>query len=225
LLVEDDRALCAALSANLQARGYHVDVVHLGRGAVDHLEHDEPDVIVLDLGLPDIDGTEVLATVRRTSSVPVVVLTARDARADMIHALDLGADDYVAKPFDSDELAARLRAVLRRAPERPSSVLVFDDLVVDLDRQIVIRAEERLTLTPTELALLEAFVTNPDRLLTHAWLLKRVWGPAYGEETGYTRTYVAQLRRKLSDDASRPTFIRTESGLGYRWIAVARPDQ
>jgi two-component system KDP operon response regulator KdpE len=222
LIVEDDIALCAALTANLEARGYRVEAVHDGRSALEHLADRSPDAVVLDLGLPDLDGTEVLASVRLTSAVPIVVLTARDDRNDKISALDAGADDYITKPFDSDELAARLRAALRRAPEREPDLLHFDDLVVDLGKHVVTRADQRVMLTPTEFALLEALVTNPDRLLTHSWLLKRVWGPAYGEESGYTRTYIAQLRRKLGDDASQPVFIRTESGLGYRWIAARR---
>lgn len=226
LLVEDDLALSAALAANLTTRGYD-DVVAVddGRSALARLPELAPDVVVLDLGLPDVNGTEVLATVRQISSVPIVVLTARDDRFDRIGALDAGADDYVTKPFDSDELVARLRAVLRRAPERAPDVLTFDRLVVDLHRHTVTRDGEPVTLTPTEFSLLDAFVTNPDRLLTHTWLLKRVWGPEYGDESAYTRTYIGQLRRKLGDDASRPRYIRTESGLGYRWIAPRSPDQ
>jgi two-component system KDP operon response regulator KdpE len=177
--------------------------------------------VILDLGLPDIDGLEVIRRLRSFSQVPVIVLTARDDRADKIAALDAGADDYVNKPFAMDELLARMRATLRRVtPAAPSSpVLRFGQLEVDLELARVRRAGEPLRLTPTEYSLLEAFVTNPGKLLTHQWLLRKVWGQGYTlEQSHYLRIYVRQLRQKLGDSVADPIYVATERGMGYRWI-------
>ena len=181
-----------------------------------------PDLVLLDLGLPDIDGTEVVRRVRAFSEVPVIVLSVRDGSHDKVGALDAGADDYVTKPFAMEELLARARATLasprgRRIRLRP--LLSFGPLEVDLARRLVTRGSETVHLTPTEYALLEALVTNPGKLLTHQWLLRKVWGQGYGSETTYLRTYVRALRKKLGDDASAPALILTEPGVGYRWVA------
>ncbi|MGZ6545971.1 MAG: winged helix-turn-helix domain-containing protein, partial [Actinomycetota bacterium] len=180
-----------------------------------------PDLVLLDLGLPDLDGTEVVRRVRAFSEVPVIILSVREGQHDKVAALDAGADDFVTKPFGMEELLARARATLRRRkPEEPSPpVLRFPGLEIDLARRLVAREGEALHLTPTEYGLLEALVTNPGKLLTHQWLLRKVWGQGYGTETTYLRTYVRALRRKLGDDAADPAFIVTEPGVGYRWIA------
>ena len=181
----------------------------------------QPDLVILDLGLPDIDGVEVIRRLRGWSQVPVIVLSARDGRSDKVQALDLGADDYVNKPFAIEELLARLRATLRRTRVQPPSgpVLTFGDIRVDLDRIQANRDGEPLRLTRTEWALLEAFITNPGKLLTHQWLLHRVWGQGYTlNQSHYLRIYVRQLRQKLGDDVASPKYVATERGMGYRWI-------
>ena len=181
---------------------------------------DRPDVVLLDLGLPDLDGIEALRRMRSFSDVPVVVLTARDRQQDKIEALDAGADDYVTKPFDVEEVLARVRATLRRVPQASSApaVVVVDGLEIDLVRKQVRLDGEVVHLTKTELALLEQLATQPGKLLTHEYLLRQVWGRGYGSESNYLRVYVGQLRRKLGDDAANPRLIVTEPGIGYRWI-------
>jgi two-component system, OmpR family, KDP operon response regulator KdpE len=226
LVVDDDPQILRAVRTSLQARGYDVRTAGNGETALDQLSAMAIDLVILDLGLPGIDGQEVIRRLRDFSDVPVLVLSVRESQDDKIMALDAGADDYVTKPFAIGELLARMRALERRAQpdgDAPSAVLRFEDLEVDLPRQLVRLAGERLGLTPTEYRLLEAFVTNPGKLLTHRWLLSKVWGPGYGSETHYVRIYVRQLRRKLADDPARPRFILTESGLGYRW--KPEPDQ
>ena len=174
---------------------------------------------MLDLGLPDLDGTEVIRRLRSWTDVPVIVLSVREGRSDKIEALDAGADDYVTKPFDVEELLARMRAALRRTDADLASEpeLRFGDLQVDLGRRLVRLGDELVHLTPNEYGLLEAMVTNPGKLLTHQWLLRKVWGMGYGNESHYLHVYVRQLRQKLGDDAAMPRFIITEPGVGYRW--------
>jgi two-component system KDP operon response regulator KdpE len=220
-VVEDDSALRRALRTSLRARGFDVREVANGEAAIVLAADDVPDAMLLDLGLPDLDGLEVLRRVREFSAVPIVVLTARDRQTDKVRALDLGADDYVTKPFDTEELLARLRAALRRAPSAPPAptLVRVKDVEIDLARRSVTVAGVPVHLTRTELALLEQLVMNPGKLLTHQDLLRRVWGQGYGTESEYLRVYVAQLRKKLGDAASAPEFILTEPGIGYRWIA------
>ena len=192
-----------------------------GETALDLLANgDAPiDVVVLDLGLPGIDGQEVIERARTWTNVPIIVLSVRDAQGQKVAALEAGADDYVTKPFGIPELAARIRAVRRRSePEdRQGGVLRFGDLEVDLGRQLVRLAQRDLHLTPTEYRMLEALVTNPGKLLTHRWLLQRVWGPGYATEAQYLRVFIRQLRAKLGDNPAKPRFVVTEPGLGYRW--------
>ena len=178
-----------------------------------------PNLVVLDLGLPDLDGTEVIRRLRAWTDVPVIVLSVREGRSDKIEALDAGADDYVTKPFDVEELLARMRAALRRTDADLGSEpeLRFGDLQVDLARRLVRLGGDLVHLTPNEYGLLEAMVTNPGKLLTHQWLLRQVWGRGYGNESHYLHVYVRQLRQKLGDDAAMPRFIITEPGVGYRW--------
>jgi two-component system, OmpR family, KDP operon response regulator KdpE len=219
LVVDDDAQILRAVRTGLQARGYEVVTAGNGETALDRLATDPADLVILDLSLPGIDGHEVIRRLRSFSDTPVLVLSVRESQDDKVAALDAGADDYVTKPFAIGELLARMRAVERRAhPDATSSpVIRFGDLQVDLSKQLIQRGGKPVRLTKTEYRLLEAFVTNPGKLLTHGWLLARVWGPGYTAETHYVRVYVRALRQKLGDDPGRPRFIVTESGLGYRW--------
>ena len=222
LVVDDEPQIRRALRTSLEAHGY--DVVTAGNGEEGVLAAAEaaPDLLFLDLGLPDMDGTEVIRRVRGFSETPIIVLSVRDQQADKVAALDAGADDYVTKPFGMEELLARLRATLRRSGAEEAagpSLLAFGDLEVDLARRLVKRSGEPVHLTKTEYALLEAMVANPGKLLTHQWLLRKVWGQGYGQESHYLRVYVRALRSKLGDAAAAPELILTEPGVGYRWIA------
>ena len=221
LVVDDEPQIRRALRTSLEAHGYQVRTASTGTEAIEVAAEAAPDLVFLDLGLPDLDGTQVIERVRSFSDVPVIVISVRDRQTDKVEALDAGADDYVMKPFAMEELLARLRAALRRmhAEEPAPAVLHFGDVVVDLGRRLVEVAGERVHLTKTEWALLEALVTNPGKLLTHQWLLRRVWGPGYAEESHYLRVYVRALRRKLGDEATAPKLILTEPGVGYRWLA------
>ena len=221
LVVDDEPQIRRALRTSLEAHGYEVATVGTGAEGVVGVADITPDLVLLDLGLPDMDGTEVIRRVRGFSEVPVIVLSVREGQTDKVAALDAGADDFVTKPFGMEELLARLRAALRRAaPEEPAApTLRFASLEVDLARRLVTLDGVLVHLTPTEYALLEALVTNPGKLLTHQWLLRRVWGQGYGTETTYLRTYIRALRKKLGDAASSPDLIVTEPGVGYRWVA------
>jgi two-component system, OmpR family, KDP operon response regulator KdpE len=224
LVVDDDAQILRALRTSLRARGHDVTTAPNGETALDVLAGATVDLVILDLGLPGIDGLEVIRRLRGWLDIPVIVLSVRESHAQKVAALDAGADDYVTKPFSIDELLARMRAVRRRAAgEAAPPVLRFQELEVDLARRAVRLRGDLVRLTPTEYRLLEAMATNAGKLLTHGWLLRKVWGPAYGTESHYVRVYVQQLRRKLEDDPSRPRFILTEPGLGYRWLA--EPDR
>ncbi|MGW1767047.1 response regulator [Streptomyces sp. NPDC002073] len=223
LVVEDDPQLVRALKINLQARKFEVEEASDGGSALRLAAARKPDVIVLDLGLPDMDGIEVIKSVRGWSRIPILVLSARHTSEDKIRALDAGADDYVTKPFSMDELLARLRAATRRqeAPEASQadevSVVTTDEFTVDLVAKKVHRGARTVRLTPTEWHLLEILITHPGRLITQSRLLLEVWGPTYGENTNYLRVYMAQLRRKLEADPSHPRYLITEPGMGYRF--------
>jgi len=222
LVVDDEAPLRRALTTSLEARGFGVTQATSGEQAIVLAADRRCDLMILDLGLGDLEGLEVLDRVRAFSTMPVIVLTARHTQADKVALLDAGADDYVTKPFDTEELLARIRAALRRRPDEPGDIpsrIELDGVVVDVARRLVTVDDERVPLTRTELALLEVMVTHPGRLLTHDFLLRQVWGPGYGQESNYLRTYVGQLRKKLGDDAASPRFIATEPGIGYRWLA------
>ena len=221
LVVEDDAPLRRALRTSLRARDLEVHETASGEEAIVVAADRRPDIVLLDLGLPGIDGIETLNRLRTFTDVPVIVLTARDRAADKVAALDAGADDYVTKPFDTDELLARVRAALRRSPqpETGPTIVRADGLEVDLVQRRVRRGDEPVHLTRTELALLEVLVRNPGKLLAHDYLLRQVWGQGYSSQSNYLRVYVRQLRRKLGDDAANPRLILTEPGIGYRWIA------
>jgi len=221
LVVDDDPQILRAVRTSLQGHSYEVLTAGNGETALDLLPDSDVDLIVLDLGLPGIGGQEVIRRVRAWSEVPIIVLSVRDGQLDKVDAFDAGADDYVTKPFGMPELLARMRAVRRRAEgDRRPPVVRFGELEVDLGRQLVRMGDLVIHLTPTEYRLLEAFVTNPGKLLTHRWLLQKAWGPGYATENQYLRVFIRQLRSKLSDDPARPRFIVTEAGLGYR----GRPD-
>jgi two-component system KDP operon response regulator KdpE len=226
LVVDDEPQIRRALRTSLGAHGHVVRTASNGEEAIVAAAEEQLDLVFLDLGLPDVDGTEVIRRIRSFSDVPIIVLSVRDRQADKVDALDAGADDYVTKPFGVEEVLARLRAAIRRSQgsEQGPAILDFGDLEVDLGRKLVAVRGRPVHLTKTEYALLEALVTNPGKLLTHQWLLRRVWGVGYGEESHYLRVYVRALRRKLGDNASSPTLILTEPGVGYRWIG-ARSDR
>ncbi len=219
LVVDDEPQILRVMSTSLRGQGFDVLTASNGETALDELGRSTVDLVVLDLGLPGMDGQEVIRRLRSWSDIPVIVLSVREAHGDKVAALDAGADDYVTKPFVIEELLARIRAVQRRAVGEPApSVLNYGELDVDLGRKLVTLAGRPVHLTRTEYVLLEALATNPGKLLTHQWLLQRVWGPGYSNELHYLRVFVRQLRQKLGDDAAHPKWIVTEPGLGYRWM-------
>ncbi len=220
LVVDDDPHLLRAVVAGLEARGYVVVTAETGEDAVRILRSEtRVELVLVDLGLPGMSGHDVIDQLRTFSDVPVIVLSVRDSQDDKVRALDAGADDYITKPFATSELLARMRAVNRRAgADKLPAVMAFDGLEVDLAKKTVTLDGESVHLTPTEYKLLEAMATQPGKLLTHGWLLQKVWGPGYGRESHYLRLYVRQIRKKLGDDAAFPKWITTEPGLGYRWI-------
>jgi len=219
LVVDDDAQILRALRTSLRAHGYDVAVASDGQTALDEAAATGADVVVLDLGLPDMDGTEVIRRLRTWSEVPVIILSVRDTQEEKVGALDLGADDYLTKPFGIEELLARMRAVQRRtkADDAPAAVMRFGPLDIDLAREQVRLDGEPLRLTPIEYKLLTTMASNAGKLLTHRYLLQKVWGPSYGTESHYLRVFMRQLRKKLTDDPSKPRYIVTEPGLGYRW--------
>jgi two-component system, OmpR family, KDP operon response regulator KdpE len=218
LVVDDDQHLLKALRITLQAHGYTVETAADGEEALLAASRNPPQLVVLDLGLPDMDGAAVLRELRRWSAAPVLVLSARHGSSDKVDALDAGADDYITKPFGLEELLARLRALLRRAPEAPDqSTVDTPEFSVDLGRRMVTRNGEPVRLTPTEWSILELLVRNPGKLITQQQILASVWGPAYEKEANYLRVYMAQLRRKLEADTGNPRHLLTEAGIGYRF--------
>jgi two-component system KDP operon response regulator KdpE len=218
LVVDDDPLLLKVLKITLQANGYSVSTATDGRSALLAATQHPLRLIVLDLGLPDIDGTAVIKELRTWSEVPILVLSARHTSDDKVEALDAGADDYITKPFGPDELLARLRALLRRASDDSHDpVVTTDAFTVDLGKHRVTREGQDVRLTPTEWNILELLVRNPDKLITQRQLLTKVWGPAYAKDSNYLRVYMAQLRRKLEPDTGNPRHLLTEAGIGYRF--------
>ncbi|MFE5875225.1 response regulator [Rhodococcus sp. NPDC056506] len=221
LVVDDEPQILRALRINLSVRGYEVVTASTGAGALRAAAERPPDVVVLDLGLPDMDGTEVLAGLRGWCTAPVIVLSARTDSADKVEALDAGADDYVTKPFGMDEFLARVRAAARRgtsAADTSEPSVETASFTVDLAAKTVSRGGEQVHLTPTEWGMLEMLVRNRGKLVGQKELLREVWGPAYDTETHYLRVYLAQLRRKLEDDPANPKHLITEAGMGYRFV-------
>jgi two-component system KDP operon response regulator KdpE len=219
LVVDDDRALARALLIALTARGHDAVVAHDAATALSAAADRPPDLAIIDLGLPDLDGIAIIESLRGWTSIPIIVLSARHAEPVKINALDAGADDYITKPFSMGELLARVRAGLRRAvPTDQQPVVRTADFTVDLAaKRVTTAAGAEVRLTPTEWHLLEILVRNADRLVTQQQLLHEVWGPRYETETNYLRVHLANLRRKLEPDPSRPRYLRTAPGLGYRF--------
>jgi two-component system, OmpR family, KDP operon response regulator KdpE len=219
LIVDDEPSILAAMGPLLRSRGYEVSTAMSGRGALEAVERIEPDLVVLDLGLPDIDGVEVCRLLRDGRSTPVIVLSARGAETDKVAALDAGADDYVTKPFGTEELLARVRVALRRTEMAPatSGPLVRGDLTIDRDRHRVTRGDEEIRLTPKEFELLVFLAQHPGRVLTHRAILKAIWGPHAVDQPEHLRVLVGSLRKKIEPDPSRPVHIVTEPWVGYRF--------
>jgi two-component system KDP operon response regulator KdpE len=218
LVVDDEAQIRRALTTNLKARGYEVDQASTGEQALAMAADRHPDAVILDIGLPGVDGIEVVRGLRGWSSVPVIMLTVREDESDKIEALDAGADDYVTKPFSMGELLARLRAALRRRTSADEEAVVStDDFTIDLAAKRVQRNGEDVHLTPLEWGVVEVLVRHPGKLVTQRQLLQEVWGPQYETETNYLRLYLAQIRRKLEPEPSRPRYFVTEPGMGYRF--------
>jgi two-component system, OmpR family, KDP operon response regulator KdpE len=218
LVIDDEVPILRALKINLAARKYEVSTAADGASGLAAMARERPDVLILDLGLPDMDGTDVIRGVRGWSSTPIIVLSAWGQESQKVAALDAGADDYVTKPFGMDELLARLRAAVRRAAPAPDEpVISTAEFTVDLARKRVTRAGSDVRLTPTEWQLLEVLARNAERLVTQRQLLQEVWGPGYQTEAHYLRVYMAGLRRKLEPDPSAPRYLLTEPGMGYRF--------
>jgi two-component system, OmpR family, KDP operon response regulator KdpE len=222
MVVDDDRPLARALAINLRAHGYQVTLAHDGRTALTEVGRTHPAFVVLDLGLPDLDGLEVLTDIRCSSAVPVIVLSARSTSAEKVEALDAGADDYVTKPFAVNELLARIRASVRRGTPGPTAAtdpaVTTPDFTIDLGAHRVDRNGKTVRLTPTEWSLLEMLVRQSGKLVTQKQILTDIWGPGSVEHTHYLRVYLAQLRRKLEPDPAHPRYLITEPGLGYRFL-------
>ncbi|AGL17431.1 response regulator [Actinoplanes sp. N902-109] len=219
LVVDDDDQLRRALRINLSARKYDVSTAADGTSALTTAGHTPPDLALVDLGLPDMDGVDVVRGLRGWTSIPIIILSARDDQAGKVQALDAGADDYVTKPFGLDELLARIRAALRRAAPHPEAAeITTADFTIDLGaKRLTSAAGTDIRLTPIEWRMLEALARHPDKLVAQKQLLREVWGPQYENETGYLRVHLANLRRKLEPDPGRPRYLITEPGIGYRF--------
>jgi two-component system KDP operon response regulator KdpE len=219
LVVDDEVQIRRLLELTLQANGYRLRFAKTGADGIAMAGTERPDLIILDLGLPDMEGLEVLRKVRTWSKVPIIILSVRNTEQDIVGCLDSGADDYLVKPFRTGELLARVRTGLRHHPDVPTGEMFqTGDLTVDLSARSVKKGRTLLKLTATEYTLLALFVRNAGRVLTHRYILEQVWGPAFAEEAQYTRVYVGQLRKKIEDDPSHPKIILTESGIGYRLV-------
>jgi two-component system, OmpR family, KDP operon response regulator KdpE len=224
LLVDDEVAIQRAVGPLLRARGFDVELAATGTEGLALFEARTPDLIVLDLGLPDLEGTEVCRRIRAKSQVPIIVLSARSAEAEKVNALELGADDYVTKPFGADELVARIRVALRRlasAEGADTGVFRVGALTIDYDRRRLLRDDTEIRLTPKEFELLSLLARNHDRVLTHRVILKAVWGPNAVEQPEHLWTLVAQLRKKIEPDPTHPKYLLSEPWVGYRFVADA----
>ncbi len=219
MIIDDEPQMRRLLKVALTAHGYEIRAAETGREGIDQAAVFHPDLIVLDLSLPDLDGIEVIKKLREWTQTPVIILSVREQEGDKIAALDAGADDYVTKPFSMGELLARVRTALRHAAGAGDEpVLTFGGLVIDLTRRYVAVDDREVKLTPTEYELLRILVVNAGKVLTHRQLMRTVWGPSYEQETNYLRVYIRQLRQKIEPDPARPRHIITEPGVGYRLI-------
>ncbi len=228
LLVDDEVSIQAAVVPLLRSRGYDVDVAGTGGEALRKCAERPPDLVVLDLGLPDIEGTEICRRLRGTSDMPIIVLSARSGESDKVGVLDLGADDYITKPFGPEELLARIRVALRRAaPDetRPARHLKAADLTIDYDRRRVVRDVEEIRLTPKEFELLSLLARNADRVLTHRAILKAIWGPNAVDQPEHLWVLIGQLRKKIEVDAGNPRYLVSEPWVGYRFVSEPRTEK
>jgi len=218
LVVDDEAAIRRFLRTGLAAQGYEIDEAESGARAIERARAQPPDLVILDLGLGDMDGSEALQQLRRTSLVPVIVLSVRDDEKEKVRVLDLGADDYMTKPFGMEELVARVRTALRHRLQQQGEMPVFrsGDLAVDLARRLVTLKGAEVKLSAKEFDLLQCLVKHAGKVLTHQFLLREVWGPAHGEDVQYLRVYIRTLRHKLEEDPTRPHYLLTETGVGYR---------
>jgi two-component system KDP operon response regulator KdpE len=219
LIVDDEPNIIGTIATLLRSRGYEVLKAMTGRAALEAHERDKPDLIVLDLGLPDLDGVDVCRSIRQSSSVPILVLSARGAEGDKVRALDAGADDYVTKPFGAEELLARIRAALRRTdgPTPPNEPIVRGNLIIDRARFRVLRDGEEVRLTPKEFELLTYLAQSAGRVLTHRAILKAIWGPHAADQPEHLRVLIGSLRKKIEPDPASPQYILTEPWVGYRF--------
>ena len=227
LLVDDEVAIQRAVGPLLRSRGYDVDIAGTGADALRIVTEQPPDLVVLDLGLPDIQGTEVCRRIRARVATPIIILSARGAEADKVNALDLGADDYVTKPFGPEELLARIRVALRRVQsgqDEDTGLVRVGDLTIDYDRHRVLRGETEIRLTPKEFELLSLLARNHDRVLTHRAILKAVWGGNAVEQPEHLWTLVAQVRKKIEIDPANPRYLISEPWVGYRLASTAPGD-
>ncbi|NMB83336.1 MAG: response regulator transcription factor [Ignavibacteria bacterium] len=216
-VIDDESQIRKILSITLEAEGFKVIDSSRGRDGIISIANNHPQLVVLDLGLPDEDGFTVLKEIRTWSNVPVIILSVRNSEDDIVRALDLGADDYVTKPFNTSELIARIRANIRRTQQpNNQSVIVNGELKIDISKRIIYKNDEELKVTNTEYMLLFLFFRNIDKVLTHNFLLKEIWGPVHSEDSQYLRVFIGQIRKKIEDDAAHPKYIITDSGVGYR---------
>jgi two-component system KDP operon response regulator KdpE len=219
LIVDDEPAILATMAPLLRARGYDVSTAMSGKACLEVVERLDPDLVILDLGLPDLDGVEVCRLLKDGRSTPIIILSARGGESDKVAALDAGADDYVTKPFGAEELLARVRVALRRIESAPATTgsIVRGDLVIDRDRHLVSRGDEKIRLTPKEFELLVFLAQHPGRVLTHRTILKAIWGPHAVDQPEHLRVLLGSLRKKIERDPSRPRYIVTEPWVGYRF--------
>jgi two-component system KDP operon response regulator KdpE len=223
VVIDDEPQIRKILSITLEAQDYKVIQAAKGRDGVIAVANYHPQLVILDLGLPDKDGFSVLSEIRTWSSVPVIILSVRDSQDSIIKALDLGADDYVTKPFNSQELLARIRANIRRDQNTGNDAVIENgSLQIDFSKRIVCKNKIEIRLTNTEYLIMHLFFKNIDRILTHNFLLKEIWGPSHTEDTQYLRVFIGQIRKKIEDDISNPKFIITDSAVGYRMAAVKK---
>ena len=221
VVIDDETQIRKILTITLEAQDYKVVEAAKGKDGIVAVANYHPQLVILDLGLPDKDGFSVLAEIRTWSSVPVIILSVRDSEDSIVKALDLGADDYITKPFNTKELIARIRANIRRVQfVNNESIVENGNLKIDCVKRLVYKNNLELKLTNTEYLLMQIFFTNIDRILTHNFLLKEVWGPTHTEDTQYLRVFIGQLRKKIEDDAANPRYLVTDSGVGYRMIAI-----